>query len=256
MLELNVSDPFRGFNNTTGRTVLIWKEDPKVYRARPLGFWVNEIDPSKFLRCRRGYNYPHRRNYESWYPFTSSGDFIWCESLVELRCLELLEHTERIASIASQPFCLVFPDNTRHYPDLFAVSTDGSRTIYDIKPLELIGDVDLRKFTQTTDECNILGWSHVVLHDVLGYERKNLEWLACFRTEDMHPSIEAEERLTSYLEVPRSLAQAAAFIDFGNPAFVMPGLYHLMFRQVLAYGHDGPISLDTKIWRGRTQCNV
>lgn len=257
MAKENRSDPFRDFNNKSGFTVLLWRESRLKLHARILDRRIRDLDPSMFPACRRAYNYPHRRNYEGWYPFISTGDFLWYESMEELRCLVLLEHTEEIISLASQPFCFSFKDNARHYPDLFALGADGSQTVYDVKPLERIDARAKAQFARTTDECSRQGWRHVVLHGVTGWEWKNLEWLACFRAEDMHPVPEDEDELLDYLQTPRTIAQAAARLGASHPAFCMPAVYHLMFRRAISYDHSGPLSLDTKLWNGElgAACN-
>jgi hypothetical protein len=248
VLSKNQSDPFRDFNNKYGHPVLLWRESKVKGRGLILDRRVSDIDPSTFPLCRRGYNYKHRRNYEGMYPFISTGDFLWYESMEELCCLVLLEHTEEFDSIATQPFCLSFKDSTRHYPDAFAVHRDGTRTVYDVKPLDAIDEAASKKFAKTTDECSAQGWRHVVLHGVAGRECKNLEWLACFRAEDMHPAPGPEEDLLDYLLKPRTLAQAATHLDAEHPAFHMPAIYHLMFRQGICYDHSRPLTLDTKLW--------
>jgi hypothetical protein len=249
ILSKNQSDPFRNFNNKYGHCVLLWRESKVQGRGAVLDQRRSDIDPSAFALCRRGYNYKHRRNYEGMYPFISTGDFLWYESMEELRCLVLLEHTEELDSVSTQPFCLSFRDNTRHYPDAFAVHTDGTRTVYDVKPLGPIDDAASKKFANTTDECRAQGWRHVILHGVTGREWKNLEWLACFRAEDMHPAPGPEEDLLAYLLKPRTLVQAATHLDGEHPAFHMPALYHLMFRQGICYDHSRPLTLETKLWK-------
>lgn len=250
VLSKNKSDPFQNFNNKFKCAVLLWRQSTVKGRGAVLDRRASELDPSTFPLCRRGYNYQHRRNYEGMYPFILTGDFLWYESMEELRCLILLEHTEEIVSIATQPFCLSFRDNTRHYPDAFAVHADGARTVYDVKSLDRIDDASREKFAKTMDECRLQGWRYVVLHGVAGREWKNLEWLACFRAEDMHPTPEDEEKLLEYLHTPRTLAQAATYLDREHPAFRMPAIYHLMFRQALCYDHSTPLNLDTKLWNG------
>lgn len=249
-LSENQSDPFRNFNNKYGCAVLLWREGKAKGRGVILDSRRVDLLPSMFPLCRRGYNYQHRRNYEGWYPFISTGDFLWYESMEELRCLVLLEHTEAIVSIATQPFCLSFRDNTRHYPDAFAVRRGGAGIVYDVKPLGSITAASREKFAKTTDECSRQGWRHVVLHGVAGWEWKNLEWLACFRAEDMHPVPEVEDELLDYLQTPRTLAEAATRRDPASAAVRMPAVYHLMFRQAICYDHSAPLTLETKLWNG------
>ncbi|GGI00157.1 TnsA-like heteromeric transposase endonuclease subunit [Arthrobacter liuii] len=257
VLSRNKSDPFRDFNNKTGYNVLLWRENAKSGRGVVLDRKIRDFDPSGFPLSRRGYNFPHRRNYEGFYPFISAGDFVWYESLEELRCLVLLEHTEKLLFITSQPFCLSFKDNTRHYPDLFVLGADGRRTVYDVKPMDAI-DTDTRHvFAKTSDECERQGWRHVVLHAIAGWHWTNLEWLAGFRAEDMHPTQIEEKSLLEYLRTPHTVAETARRLDGGQPSFRMPAIYHMMFRQALSYDHSGPLSLDSTIWTGGTHaiCN-
>lgn len=257
ILSRNRSDPFRDFNNKSGHAVLLWRESKRDGRGIILNRRIRELDPSRFPLSRRGYNYQHRRNHEGFYPFISTGDFLRYESLEELRCLVLLEHTEDVTSIASQPFCLSFKDNSRHYPDLFAVGGDGRRTVYDVNPLDGIDDDTREVFAKTADECSRQGWRHVVLHGLAGWGWTNLEWLACFRAEDMHPKPDVEEKLLEYLQASRTLAEAATWLDPNRPVFHMPAVYHLMFRQVISFDHTAPLNLDTSIWTGgaRATCH-
>ncbi|MCD5341020.1 TnsA-like heteromeric transposase endonuclease subunit [Arthrobacter sp. AK04] len=248
LLGRNQSDPFREFNNKTGHNVLLWRENSKRGRGVVLDRKIRDFDPSSFALSRRGYNYPHRRSYEGFYPFISSGDFVWYESLEELKCLVLLEHTEELLFITSQPFCLSFRDNTRHYPDFFALGADGRRTVYDVKPIDAVDTDTGHAFAKTSDECERQGWRHTVLHAIAGWHWTNLEWLACFRAEDMHPTQISEKFLLEYLWTPHTLAETARRLDAKRPAFAMPAIYHMMFRQALSYDHSAPLSLDTTIW--------
>jgi hypothetical protein len=119
-----------------------------------------------------------------------------------------------------------------------------------VKPLDTIRAESKSKFAKTTDECSMQGWHHVVLHGIAGWEWKNLEWLACFRAEDMHPKHDDEVKLLDYLRTPRTLEQAATLLDPDYAAFRMPAVYHLMFRQAICYDHGAPLSLSTKLWKG------
>lgn len=243
------SDPFRNFVNKTGHTVMLWRSANGSHKHRVLDKRANDLHPEGFPRCRVGANYPHRRNYEGMYPFLRTGQNLWYESLTELRSLVSLEHTQRIAGISTQPFCLAFPNGTRHYPDFYAVHDDRTRVLYDVKLLEH-QEAAQAQFSRTREVCEAMGWGYEVLHEIDSINWKNLEVLAYHRTEAMHPDPLHLNRLLEHLQSPRSLAEAALHLDEDHPAWQLPGIYHLMFRQAVAYEHDRPLSMDTRVWVG------
>jgi hypothetical protein len=230
---------------------MVWVGADGRRRSRELDKEPHDLHPELFPPCRRGTNYQHRRNYEGMYPFSRTGQFLWYESFTEFRSLVLLEHTERIAAISTQPFCLVFTDGTRCYPDFYAVHDNQARsTVYEVKALDLIDAKVNERFRKTADVCEAMGWEFAVLHGIEGFGWKNLELLAYNRLEDMHPATADQDRLMGYLQQPHTIAESAMFLDPAHPAWRLPGIYHLMFKQAIAYDHDGPITLKTKIWTG------
>lgn len=193
--------------------------------------------------------YQHRRNYEGYYQCAGSGQPIWYESMTEYTALMGLDHQHRLAGIAAQPFCILFPNGMRHYPDFFAVHESGRQWVYDVRPAELVDEKAAEQFAKTRTVCDQIGWGYEVLDGLTGVPRHNLEWLAAYR----HPYIKPDEHLVARIlnaaSVQKPLAELAVSVGQELPVRSLPGIYHLLWTRQLDYDETIPLGWGTLIGR-------
>jgi hypothetical protein len=164
----------------------------------------------------------------------------------------LLDFDPRVTAIAAQPFWLHWRDGAgrsrRHAPDLFARMAGGSGVVIDVRPDDRIEEKDAEAFEVTRDACGLAGW---------GFRRAgvpdpvltaNVTWLARYR----HPRCGGPPGLARLLlevfagPVPLMAGAAAA----GDPIAVLPALFHLMWRHVLAADLTARLTAETPVVAG------
>jgi len=168
----------------------------------------------------------------------TTGAHVGYESWLERDHVMLPDFDPQVAVIAAQPFWLHWRDgggrSRRHAPDLSARMADDSGVVIDVRPDDRIEDKDAEAFAATEDACGLAGWGfrRVGVRDpVLA---ANVAWLARYR----HPRCGGPPGLTRVLleafaePAPLMAGTAAA----GDPMAVLPALFHLMWRHVLAAG--------------------
>jgi hypothetical protein len=126
--------------------------------------------------------------------------------------------------VAAQPFCILFPDNSRHFPDFFSLSGDWTQTVWDVRPAAKI-DMETREiFLKTREICRSIGWDYQIVTELPLTARFNLELLARYRHTYDRPTDELESEVFGILEL-------------------RPALYNLMWRRVLSFDlFDGSFS--------------
>jgi hypothetical protein len=170
-----------------------------------------------------------------WWSVTT-GAHVGYESWLERDHVMLLDFDPRVTAIAAQPFWLHWRDGAgrsrRHAPDLFARMAGGSGVVIDVRPDDRIEEKDAEAFEVTRDACGLAGWGFRragVPDPVLA---ANVTWLARYR----HPRCAGPPGLGRLLlEVfaePVPLMAGAAVA--GDPIAVLPALFHLMWRHLLA----------------------
>ena len=186
-----------------------------------------------------------------WWSVTT-GAHVGYESWLERDHVMLLDFDPRVTAIAAQPFWLRWRDGAgrsrRHAPDLFARMAGGSGVVIDVRPDDRIEEKDAEAFEVTRDACGLAGW---------GFRRAgvpdpvltaNVTWLARYR----HPRCGGPPGLARLLlEVfaePAPLIAGAAAA--GDPIAVLPALFHLMWRHVLAADLTARLTAETPVVAG------
>lgn len=240
-------DPWRGAINTGAVAAVAWTgSDGHVHTSVADGRCCN-VDFSDVQRSRRPADYRHRRNYEGYYWCSGTGDRIWYESMVEYSALMDLDHRCHLTAVTAQPFCILFPDGTRHYPDFLTVHSSGQRILYDVRPVERIDDRALEQFAKTESLCSAIGWGYHVHPGVLGVPRHNLEWLAGYRHPVAAPSDSERALILRLAASPIALSALAESVSAEVPSRAMPWIYHLMWKQLLIYDDSRPLGWRTQV---------
>lgn len=91
----------------------------------------------------RGFRwYTGMRHYPGWWWYSTSGDLVGYESLLERDRLMLLADFDRaVVAFASQPFGItdrIGDAIRRHVPDYLLHLVDGTVVVVDVKPAELV----------------------------------------------------------------------------------------------------------------------
>jgi hypothetical protein len=235
-------DPLREYHNSGPYPLLYLRRhdgalDPRLLeRKRP------DLDPSTFDPCRRSPGFRGRRPYSGTYPFGPGRQIVPFESLTELRCLMELDQGGQVRQIAAQPFGLLFPGSLRHYPDFAARLHDGRIVVIDVRPAKFSTEDDfVRHAVMTSDVCGAQGWEYRVMHGCTGWIADNLEWMCAFRHPECVPDAERERAALDYLAEPRTMAEAAAFMDH-RPELGLgyAFLSNMMFRRKVVTVDEGP----------------
>jgi hypothetical protein len=194
--------------------------------------------PVRRFTARKGQRHLSGR----WWCATTNGH-VGFESWLERDHVMLLDFDPAVVGIAAQPFWLSWCDGSgstvRHAPDYFARRGDGSAVVVDCRPVERRGDGDRAKFEATRRVCARLGWEYRLVGGVEPILAGNIRWLAGYR----HPRYEHRHVAGLLVEVfatPLGLMDGAAGV--GDPIAVLPVLFHLLWRHLLAANLARPLS--------------
>lgn len=242
-------DPYRNVVPSSDRSVIAWTDASGALRSAIADqrCLAHELETARV--SRRPVKYQHRRNYEGFYWCAGSGESVWYESMTEYSALMKLDHTCKLAKVAAQPFCILFDDGSRHYPDFFAVHLSGQQVLYDVRPAQRVDDKAQEQFGKTRDLCDRIGWGYEVLNGVTGVERHNLEWLAGYRHSYAAPGAELASRVREGVSTPVPLGELAYTLDPELPVRFLPMIYHLMWSGALSYTPSIPLGWKTLIGR-------
>jgi hypothetical protein len=156
------------------------------------------------------------------------------ESWLERDHVMALDFDVAVAGLASQPFRLGWRHNGKtrtHVPDYFARLRDGTGVVIDVRAEDRIDPEDAEAFEATAQACVSVGWTFRRIGEIEPVLGANLRWLAGYR----HPRCLHVGRAT---DLRRVFAEARPLMEgarrIGDPIGVLPTLYHLLWRQVLA----------------------
>lgn len=162
------------------------------------------------------------------------GRHVGYESWVERDVAMMLDFDPGITTFCSQPFWLCWPGagrERRHAPDFFARRADGAAVVVDVRPDELIDPRSAESFAVMADACEQVGWVFWRTGGPGGVLVANVRWLAAYRhPRCLRPGIADALMVACAEPVPLFGAAEAA----GDRLAVLPVLYHLMWRGVLA----------------------
>ncbi|WP_018762355.1 TnsA-like heteromeric transposase endonuclease subunit [Arthrobacter sp. 135MFCol5.1] len=241
-MHLLKDNPFRDVGNNSLHAMLLALEQDGRRQWWHLDERIDDLDPATFSPCRRSKSYQHRRNYAGLYPFGARYDMVAFESLVELICLMELDHGGEVDAIAAQPFGIIFPDQSLHYPDFAARRHDRRIVVIDVKPRNLAtGDEFVRTAVMTEEVCNTQGWEYRVMHGCEGWQAANLQWMCAFRHEEYVPASDLARKVLSYLLEPHTMEATAHQID---PRLELgigyPTLSNMLFHRQVVPLEPGP----------------
>jgi hypothetical protein len=184
-----------------------------------------------------------------------SGSFgaLHFESWVERDAVMLLDFDPDVVAVSSQPFCLTWAGRLRarrHVPDFFARQADGSAVVIDVRPDELVGADDAEVFAATQRACAAVGWGYRRVGVADPVLAANVRWLSGFRHRRCLNARAGGELVRRVAAGPVTVADLAGCA--GDRLAVLPALYHLLWRGVLAADLTAaPLSGRTVVRAGR-----
>jgi hypothetical protein len=162
----------------------------------------------------------------------------------------LMDFDPGITGIASQPFWLHWQEEDgrrrRHAPDFFARRADGGGVVVDVRPDDRIPAGDAGVFRVMAAACGQAGWEFRRAGTIDPVVRANVRWLSRYR----HGRCRREPAATELREAftpGRPLLAGAAKI--GDPAAVLPVVYHLLWRRELACDLSVLLGGTSMAWR-------
>jgi hypothetical protein len=190
-------------------------------------------------------------NWCGWYWSATCGGHVGYESWLERDRLMLLDFDPRVVGMASQPFRLSWMGpagkRIRHTPDFFVRRADGTGLVVDVRPDERIELRDAVKFAGTAAACSLVGWDFARVGVPDAVLMANVRWLAGYR----HPRVHRAEVAAHLMEV---FANGAGLLDgalrVGDQIAVLPVLFHLIWRQILA------VDLEARLLSATTQVRL
>jgi hypothetical protein len=162
------------------------------------------------------------------------GRHVGYESWAERDVAMMLDFDPQVVAFCSQPFWLCWPGQRRerrHAPDFFARRADGSAMVVDVRPDELIDPRSAESFAVMKGACERVGWAFWRTGGPGVVLAANVRWLGAYRhPRCLRPGI-ADALMAAFAE-PAPLFAAVEVA--GDRLAVLPVLYHLMWRGVLA----------------------
>jgi len=202
-----------------------------------------EVMPVGTFRWSKG-----QRNFPGWWWSATTGGHVGFESWLERDHLMLLDFDADVVGLASQPFWLSWLESgreRRHAPDFFVRRADGTGLVIDVRADDRVEPADAAAFEATARACVQAGWLFRRVGAPDAVLTENVRWLSRYRHPRCGGRREVAGRLVEVFARPRPLFVGAA--EVGDRLAVLPVLYHLMWRQVLAAdlaaGLLGPSSL-------------
>ena len=204
-----------------------------VQRREPLpSCWdvpFERTTPSRSFPSFKG-----QRDYPELWWLATTGEHVGYESWVERDVAMLLDFDPEIVAFAAQPFWLLWPGESgerRHAPDFFARRADGTGVVIDVRPDGLVDEAAAAVFEVTASACRQAGWEFRRTGGPSAVLAANVRWLSGYRHPRCHRSEIAGALLERFAE-PMPLLAGAATV--GDRLAVLPVLYHLLWRGVLA----------------------
>ena len=194
-----------------------------------------------------------QRSFQGSWWFATTGEHVGFESWVERDAVMLLDFDPDVVAVSSQPFCLRWagqPGARRHVPDFFARLADGSAVVIDVRPDELVGADDAEVFAATQRACAAVGWGYRRVGVADAVLAANVRWLSGFRHRRCGNAPAGSELMRRVAAGPVTVTDLAGCA--GDRLAVLPALYHLLWRGVLAADLTAaPLSGRTVVRAGR-----
>ena len=194
-----------------------------------------------------------QRSFQGSWWFATTGEHVGFESWAERDAVMLLDFDPDVVAVSSQPFCLTWacqPGARRHVPDYFARLADGSAVVIDVRPDELVGADDAEVFAATQRACAAVGWGYRRVGVADAVLAANVRWLSGFRYRRCGNAPAGAELVRRVAAGPVTVTDLAGCA--GDRLAVLPALYHLLWRGVLAADlAAAPLSGRTVVRAGR-----
>jgi hypothetical protein len=196
------------------------------------------VSTSRFestLPVRSFFAWPGKRNYEgSWWSSTVRAH-VGFESLLEREFLMAADHDRDVVGIASQPFALLWPKDTKgargHVPDFFVRLADGSARVVDVRHPKRLASAE-RQFELTREVCGRIGWEYEVFTGLVEPIASNLRWLSGYRQDRFIPPCSIVpvilEAFTPDTSLAAGVRHAARLLGL-DPVIVHAHVLHLLF---------------------------
>ncbi len=130
-------------------------------------------------------SYRGQRNYPGWLWTATTRSLVGYESLLERDRLWLADFDPTVRWIASQPFWLSGRDGStsrRHVPDFLLEHVDGTYTVVDVKPEDLLTTPEVAAVLDWTARlCSAKGWRYEIWSGEDPIRLRNLRFLAAGR---------------------------------------------------------------------------
>jgi len=195
-----------------------------------------------------------QRSFQGSWWFATTGEHVGFESWVERDAVMLLDFDPDVVAVSSQPFCLTWAGRLRarrHVPDYFARLVDGSAVVIDVRPDELVGADDAEVFAATQRACAAVGWGYRRVGVADPVLAANVRWLSGFRHRRCLNTLAGSELVRRVAAGPATVINLAGCA--GDRLAVLPALYHLLWRGVLAADLAvAPLSGRTVVRAGRS----
>jgi hypothetical protein len=191
-----------------------------------------------------------QRHWPGWWWSSTSGRHVGYESWLERDHAMLLDFDPEVAGFASQPFWLRWRGierDRRHAPDFFARLVDGTGVVIDVRDDDRIELADADAFDAMAVACDGVGWEFRRVGTPDPVLVANVRWLSRYRHPRNGIRREIVEMLLAVFARPVPLFEGTA--EVGDRLVVLPVLYHLMWRRVLAADLTSrPLSSHTTVW--------
>ena len=201
--------------------------------------------PARAFRWSRG-----QRHFPGWWWLATTARHVGYESWLERDHLMLLDFDPAVTAVSSQPFWLHWHDgrrSRRHAPDFFARLADGTGVVIDVRADDRIEPQDAEAFGVTAAACRNAGWQFRRVGVIDPVLTVNVRWLSRYRHPRCAGTPEVTEALRLAFADPACLRAGAACA--GDSLAVLPALFHLMWRRVLAADlSSGPLNSSTPVW--------
>jgi hypothetical protein len=209
------------------------------------GVRFEDAAPVRSFRWSRG-----QQHFPGWWWLAATGRHVGYESWLERDHLMLLDFDPAVTAVGSQPFWLHWKDgrrSRRHAPDFFARLAGGTGVVIDVRADDRIEPEDAEAFDVTAWACAAAGWQFRRVGVVDPVLAANVRWLSRYRHPRCAGRPEVADALRRAFAAPACLLAGADAA--GDSLAVLPVLFHLMWRRVLAADlASGPLGMSSLVW--------
>jgi hypothetical protein len=177
----------------------------------------------------------------------TTGGVLLLDSGLEYELARELDRDRDVTWIVSQPAQIIFPDGTKHVPDILAEHADGHVVIWDARPVARRDDCFSLVAALTKDACDDLGWSYELYGGGENARSLNLAWLTCFRRPPRWPHHAAQMLILEEAAAPTTVS-ALMKLDSGD-GHAIALMWHMMWSGELIVDPDAPITPSSPVCR-------